>query len=179
MLKKTAFSLIELSIVILIIGILIAGVTQSSRLIREIRFAGAQSITQSSDIASIADLAIWLETTSEKSFTTARPEDGDAIQTWNDINPKISDTLKTNAIQATLGNRPIYKAGAINNLPALRFDGVDDSMTIADGFDNDTESATLFLVWKSNTAAAGEMDLIEKWDQGLSAYPYVLRSTTT
>ena len=33
--KNGAFSLIELSIVILIIGILIAGVTQGSRLVRE------------------------------------------------------------------------------------------------------------------------------------------------
>ncbi|MFM7621329.1 MAG: prepilin-type N-terminal cleavage/methylation domain-containing protein [Alphaproteobacteria bacterium] len=40
-----AFSLIELSIVILIIGILVAGVTQSSRLIRQMKLLSAQSIT--------------------------------------------------------------------------------------------------------------------------------------
>ncbi len=39
---KTAFSLIELSVVILIIGILVAGVTQSSRLIIQMRLATAR-----------------------------------------------------------------------------------------------------------------------------------------
>jgi prepilin-type N-terminal cleavage/methylation domain-containing protein len=179
--KKNAFSLIELSIVILIIGILIAGVTQGSRLIREMRFASAQSITKSSDVNSIPDLAIWLETTSEKSFITDRPEDGDAIQTWYDINPRILETLRINATQATSGSRPLYKVGVINSLPVLRFDGTDDSMSVADGFDNDSENVTLFLVWKSNvpTSNLGEMDLLEKWHQGASGYPYVLRSSSS
>jgi prepilin-type N-terminal cleavage/methylation domain-containing protein len=40
-----AFSLIELSIVILIIGIVVAGVTQSSRLVRQMRLASVKSMT--------------------------------------------------------------------------------------------------------------------------------------
>lgn len=40
-LYKKAFSLIELSIVILIIGILVTGVTQSSRLVRQMKIASA------------------------------------------------------------------------------------------------------------------------------------------
>lgn len=42
---KKAFSLIELSIVILIIGILVAGVTQSSRLINAMRIQSIRSLT--------------------------------------------------------------------------------------------------------------------------------------
>lgn len=61
--KKQAFSLIELSIVILIIGILVAGVTQSSRLVRQIKLYSAQSITRSSDINSIGEMVFWAETT--------------------------------------------------------------------------------------------------------------------
>ena len=65
---KKAFSLIELSIVILIIGILVAGVTQSSRLVSQFRLLSARNITQSSPVHSIKDLLIWLETTSTKSW---------------------------------------------------------------------------------------------------------------
>lgn len=54
--SNKAFSLIELSIVILIIGILVAGVTQSSRLINQIKLSLAQSITRSSDVNSIDNL---------------------------------------------------------------------------------------------------------------------------
>lgn len=50
---QKAFSLIELSIVILIIGILVAGVTQSSRLVKQIRLASIKSMTLSSPVSSI------------------------------------------------------------------------------------------------------------------------------
>ena len=53
-----AFSLIELSIVILIIGILVAGVTQSSRLIKQMRLAMIKSMTLNSPVSSIKDLAV-------------------------------------------------------------------------------------------------------------------------
>lgn len=51
--KKSAFSLIELSIVILIVGILIAGVTQSSRMVGKSRIKTAKTLTQSSPVGSI------------------------------------------------------------------------------------------------------------------------------
>ncbi|MFM7620926.1 MAG: hypothetical protein ACKO47_04900 [Alphaproteobacteria bacterium] len=54
-----AFPLIELPIVILIIGILVAGVTSSSRLIKRMKITVAQNLTQSSPIPSIKDLAVW------------------------------------------------------------------------------------------------------------------------
>ena len=43
--SKNAFSLIELSIVILIVGILIAGVTSSSRLVKRMKVITAQNLT--------------------------------------------------------------------------------------------------------------------------------------
>jgi len=43
--RLLAFSLIELSIVVLIVGILIAGVTQGSRLIRESKVKTARTLT--------------------------------------------------------------------------------------------------------------------------------------
>lgn len=174
---KKAFSLIELSIVILIIGILVAGVTQGSRLVREMKFETARSMTKASDVNSIADLAIWLETTSDKSFTVEQPEDGVAIAQWNDINPQVTEGRKFPAINATGGTQPLYTVGALNGLPALRFDGINDNMAVADGFDNDTENVTVFFVWKPNSTGTAEMDLLEKWE-GSSVYPYVLRSTT-
>jgi len=85
--SKTAFSLIEISIVILIIGILVAGVTQSSRLIRAIRLQTARSITTSSPVASIKNLTMWYETTLEKSIDEAERQDGIEVSKWYDVNP--------------------------------------------------------------------------------------------
>ena len=68
MAKKNAFSLIELSIVILIIGILVAGVTTSSRLIRAMKLISAKQLTQSSPVLTISDLLAWFEPTKEGIF---------------------------------------------------------------------------------------------------------------
>ena len=65
---RLAFSLIELSIVILIISILVAGVTQSSRLVRMMRLSSAVQITNSSDVNSINDIVFWLEPTKDFAF---------------------------------------------------------------------------------------------------------------
>lgn len=115
-----AFSLIELSIVILIVGIVVAGVTQSSRLISAFKLNSARTLTQSSPVASISDLAIWWESTSEKSFDAADQDDGLAVDNWYDINPQT--TIKNNISQATANAQPLYKTSAINGLPALKFD---------------------------------------------------------
>lgn len=120
---KKAFSLIELSIVILIIGILIAGVTQSSRLIRQFRIQSAQTLTQSAPVTSIKDLTLWLETTGDNSLSDANNSfalnDGDAVQNWYDINPQ--SISKKNFAATASAKRPTYKSDGINSLPSLTF----------------------------------------------------------
>ena len=132
--KHKAFSLIELSIVIVIIGIIIAGVTQGSRLVKQMKLSSARTQTQSSPISSIKNLELWLESTSEKSFDDAETEDGATVTTWYDINPQSS--VKNNATQATDANKPIYVSSAINGLPALSGNGTSTVLesTLTDSF---------------------------------------------
>ena len=68
---KKAFSLIELSVVVLIIGILIAGITQSSRLVRAMKLNTARSLTRSSDVNSIRNLTAWFDATAEGVFSSS------------------------------------------------------------------------------------------------------------
>ncbi|MBL6664214.1 MAG: prepilin-type N-terminal cleavage/methylation domain-containing protein, partial [Rickettsiales bacterium] len=53
--NKTAFSLLELSIVIVIIGVLIVGVIGGKHIIKKSRISTAQSLTSSSPISGIND----------------------------------------------------------------------------------------------------------------------------
>ncbi len=119
--KYSAFSLIEISIVILIIGILIAGVTQGNNLINKFRLNTARSLTQSSPVASIPDLATWWESTSEASFASDETDNNDKLTSWNDINPQRME--KVNLTQDTSTYQPLYKKSGINNLPSVYFDG--------------------------------------------------------
>ncbi len=154
---QKAFSLIELSIVILIIGILIAGVTQSSVLIKKARLSNARTITQNSPITSIKNLTMWLETTLEKSFDKTQLESNDTIETWKDINPQ--SITKYNATQSSVGNRPDYLEDVINHLPVLRFNGSSDNMFF-DGNILVNSNYTIFIVGQRRSANSSHSPLI-------------------
>jgi prepilin-type N-terminal cleavage/methylation domain-containing protein len=150
---KNAFSLIELSIVILIVGILIAGVTQSSRLINQMKLSSAQSITRSSDVISINDMVFWAETSLENSLTNSsggfQMDNGGAISSWNDINLRSSN--KINLGQSNTNYQPSYKSSGINGLPSISFDGTNDSLfnTSTVPLPYGDKNYTLVVVWRS------------------------------
>jgi prepilin-type N-terminal cleavage/methylation domain-containing protein len=116
--KNKAFSLVELAVVILIIGILVAAVSQGSKLVTKAKISGAKSQTASSPLVNHADkLELWLETTSDSSFPDYT-SDGDVIDAWNSLaksTPKKKITFDT-------ATAPKYKTNAYNGLPAVEFE---------------------------------------------------------
>jgi prepilin-type N-terminal cleavage/methylation domain-containing protein len=141
-----AFSLIEISMVILVIGILIAGVSQGVDLYDDYRLASARNLTKNSLVNRIPDLEMWLETTSENSLATGttsftdkpNPTDQDSIGRWNNINPNILPSARNHATQnnptALVDNQPKYIRNGINGLPALKFDGTNDFFSFNGNF---------------------------------------------
>jgi len=115
--------------VLLIIGILIAGVTQSSRLVAQIRLSSARQQTQRSPVSSITNLVLWMETTSEKSFDDAATEDGTAISSGSNYNWYDINTQNPRRYTANSATGPTYKINCINNLPCLSFNGSTQSLT--------------------------------------------------
>jgi prepilin-type N-terminal cleavage/methylation domain-containing protein len=120
--NKTAFSLIEISITILIIGILIAGISNGTDLYRDFKINTINSITQNSRVPRINDLILWLETTSDKSFKLNANSE---ISIWYDNN--YSSITKNNATAQSQTNYPKYVANIFNSvIPGVRFDGQND-----------------------------------------------------
>jgi prepilin-type N-terminal cleavage/methylation domain-containing protein len=117
--QNRAFSLIELSIVILIIGILVAGVTQSSRLISRMKMTTLINLTRSSVVPTIPDLSLWLETTLPESFETEM-SNGDKVAKWIDVNP--TSPQKITLSQVTENLKPTYDSSFFNGIPSLKFD---------------------------------------------------------
>ncbi len=155
---KKAFSLIELSVVLLIIGIVIAGVMQSSRVIAQMRINTARALTKSSPVASIRNLILWIDAASTESFAESEKEDGFAISTWYDLNSQSS--LK-NDFTASSTTRPLYYNNIINSLPAIKFDGTDDFMSSAN-FPNIFTPISVFMVLRP--ASTGAYSIISKKD---------------
>jgi len=118
-----AFSLIELSIVILIIGILVAGVTQSSRLVKQVKLMSARSLTLSSPVPTIKNLIAWYESTSEKSFNESEASDQSLLSAWFDIN--VQNSNKNNATQTIDTNKPQYSFDDNTGLPIVKFTNLD------------------------------------------------------
>jgi type II secretory pathway pseudopilin PulG len=123
--NKKAFTIIEISIVLLIISAIIVGVTTGKTMIGKSRLANAKSLTQKSVINDMGDdLIAWYETSLESSFEASEIKtDGSYITVWKDSNK--STTKKNNAIApANTGNQPILVQNVFyNSIPGLRFSG--------------------------------------------------------
>ena len=135
---RTAFSFIEVSIVIVVLGIMIIGVGKGLDLFRDYRIAAAQHETETSRVVSVDGLVFWYETTLPQSFLASDDvDDGVVISQWNDISSQGSIKLHAKAGQktddtqitynisdnGTAGNTsgPTYILDGINHLPTLRF----------------------------------------------------------
>lgn len=177
--QKRAFSLIELSIVLLIIGILIAGVTQSSRLINQFRISSARSVTKSSPVNSMKGVTFWFDTVLEESFATDL-EDNSAVTVWKDINPTTSFKVDTNS-----DNGPTYITNCFKSLPCLKFDGVDDylrldknlafedyTMFVVGDTGMEGETAYLFSTIFSNAESQGILEAIVAGDSFQYQFSY-------
>lgn len=162
--SQKAFSLIEVSIVLLIIGILVAGVTQGSRLVRASRLQTAQNLTVNSPVAGIPNLSAWWETSLESSFLAAEAVDSTAISTWYDNNPQSS--YKNNLSQTTATNKPTFYENVFNGaIPAIRFDGTNDFMPF-DGTPLIGTPYTIFIVEQRRVANAGIMTILGGTNNG-------------
>ena len=116
--KSKAFSLIELAVVIIVVGILIAGVTQGGALIAKSKYKVSQTLTQSSPVSATPGLRLWLETSLNNSISSLEANDDNSVSVWNDINPQVSTKL----FARTASTGILYKSkSAINALPSLYF----------------------------------------------------------
>lgn len=145
-----AFSLVEISTVILIIGVLIAGISNGLDLYQDYRLTSARQLTNSSIVGRINGLTLWFETTSEKSFEKIKPTNNEPIAKWKNLNLQISNPI--HVFQSDSQYQPKYLDTAINNLPGLNFNDGEKNL-ISDPINyseiSDLENMTLFVVARS------------------------------
>jgi len=113
--QPRGFSLIELSLVIVIIGVLIIGVLGSKHLVKKARINSAQSITRSSVINGILNNQLWLESSLGELSLGKGLNNGDAIINWLDISSN-----KTAITISAIGDGPTY-SNSINSIQAVKF----------------------------------------------------------
>lgn len=121
--KKKAFSLIELSVVVVIIALIIAAITQSSRLVSQMRLTNARKLTNNSAIPALNNIIAWYDATSIEAFDVSQTNHTNKINKWVDSEVRVHDRIVLE--QTNTSNQPIYQTNSINGLPAIYFDGND------------------------------------------------------
>ena len=147
--RALAFSLLEVSVVIIIIGVLIAGVISAKALIKKARLASAQSLTRTSPVNSIPGSVIWLESSLDNSFNPNESNNGSTLTGWSDI--KISGTNPNNSAVVVAGSDPTkvpQYSNTINNIHAVRFFGADDSYLRISGDALNNSAYTIIVLEK-------------------------------
>jgi len=145
---KSAFSLVELAVVIVIVGIMIAGIIQSSRLINNMRLNVARDLTQSSAMPWINYIVTWYDATAGDAFNEKETNDGNNISRWNGAEVRYQDRI--NLVQENNDKKPKYIIHGMNGLPSVKFDGVND--ILESEFSNQDvltyRSASIFAVFE-------------------------------
>lgn len=177
---KRAFTITEVSIAILIIGILVGGIMMGRNLYRKSKLSSARTITQSSVVTGTYGLSLWLDATSEKAFAN-NMSDQDLVSEWKDTNTQTNE--KSHASQSNSSKQPLYISNGINGLPALKCDGSNDRLSIDFGsayFPSAAPSIsnnfTIFLVARATTTHEIDAESNDSLD-GEIGQKYVLGAT--
>ena len=180
-----AFSLIEISIVILIVGILISGVSLGVDLYQDFRLASARSLTQNSRVGRINGLVLWLESSQKSSFEPDNIADGIAITKWKNIAPNLlaNDRARFDAVKTSLSvSGPIYRENAINSLAGLEFVNSENRcMQVASGFDGLGIDSTVFLVARTlnNWVPSDYCVMLSRWPPSPNLAWYEIRGNNS
>ncbi|MFT6331998.1 MAG: prepilin-type N-terminal cleavage/methylation domain-containing protein [Lentimonas sp.] len=143
---KQGFSLIELSVVMLIIAVLMLAVLKGSSLIDEARLSVARQQTANSPVWDIEGLVSWYETTMVGSFEQNELFDSGVISLWRDLG-----SSDANSGDAVATGSPIYDSESLNGLPTLEFNG-GEYFSVSDG--ELINQLTIIIVFKFEARAS-------------------------
>jgi len=120
-----------------------------------------------------ADLRLWLRADA-LAKTLA---DGATVTTWSASAGPDAEVRPVKLLSGIMAAPPTFVAGAVNGQPAVRFDGVDDSLAVAD-FANQHLAGRAFAIFMVTQSADSEFGLCGNALSGSGGLPrlYLMRS---
>lgn len=119
--NQKGLSLIELSIVLVVLALMVGGVVASRVMIRSARLANAQNLAANSPVTDMDSLVFWSETSMiSKEVNLSEPE----IEEWED-----NSVFRKHATQTTTAEQPIFiESDILAGLNSIYFDGSNDGL---------------------------------------------------
>ena len=150
--KNRGFTLLELAVVLMLIGIIVGGVMQGANLITSSRLASARSLTSKAPIGNISGLVAWYESSSKNSFLATQAIDSASISEWGDISPS-SIINKKNKLTKTANANVTFGIASINKIPALNFKN-NEKISLNNFYQGSLNRATICVVFRPNFLAS-------------------------
>lgn len=148
--QNSAFTLLEISISLMIIGVLIAGTIKAGSMIKESRQLARKWKLQGQgpeipNVLVTKDNQLWFDGSNINGSFNVGIRDGEPIEIWKNAIKKEYD-----AYQPVASRRPIYHALD----KSIKFDGADDYLPIKNKFykGRNLDNLNVFVVAKSSSA---------------------------
>jgi prepilin-type N-terminal cleavage/methylation domain-containing protein len=162
--KKSAFSLIELSVVVTVIGIIMLLIMKGSSLIQGSRLSAARSLSASSKINEINGMVAWYESSMKQSFKASEMVENASMTTWYNIASQYALSEGKNVLTRSSDSNVVYRASGINSLPSLQF-SASGRFSLATLYQGKGNEYSVFAVL-TPTLTVGTMTFIDSYVSG-------------
>jgi len=153
--NRKAFSLIEISVVLIIISFIITIIVGAKSLISNANITRAISVTKNfmiSEEFNRTNIGLWFETSMPNSFNYSS-DNSDNIEIWKSLSISFNGSFHE-ASQVLSKWQPKYKKNVINGLPGIKFDGSNDFLLISNGKIYSKNPHTIFVVIKPDKTSS-------------------------
>ncbi len=173
---KKAYSLLELSMVAVITGILIAGVIAGVGMIRAAKISNTRLFTSKSPTIEISGIVAWYEAAMKESFNGSEASEGKSLTAWYDLTPgsnsNIFGATKKNQLVSSSSDITFVASG-INSTPSVKFSGASNAkFTISNSglstnfYQGTSLQNTIFLVIRPNTSSSTIQTILDSGSSG-------------
>lgn len=175
--KKRAFSLLELAVVLLVISLITAGIMKGLSIVKTSRLTAAKSLTTNSKINEIEGMIAWFEPTMNESFEADETIDNSPISIWHDISPESIGSTRNSLTKAILNDDVVYRSLGINSLPSLQFTQA-GTLTLASFFQGSFNKFTIFTVFAPTvTLGSTYLTVLDAYSGATSNYAVAFNSS--
>jgi prepilin-type N-terminal cleavage/methylation domain-containing protein len=165
---KKAFSLVELSIVLIVISLMVVGIVKGGNLVSLARLMNARSFTSNSPVPKISGLLAWYETSMKASLNESEASEDTQITAWYDISPNSIANQRNTLIGLDVAPAPIcpveepfctappltnitYQPDGIGKIPSLEFTS-SGLATLEKFYQGSSAQLSVFLVFQPSVA---------------------------